>query len=623
VNYRRHRVIRNASAISASHKFRKPGVALAAALPGVKSSFRWCLFCLILLLTLPCFGQTSVQLVCDSIAASKTKCGFTAFVGSKRFLNRFQSFGSEGLGKCGASGTQEDSYTLDANYNCNYSLDSSSCTEQECDLTPPQYYCESGCIQCPMGDAYGESLINIRNQGCLDPFGNCDWCCGPFYPSVTETTSVLDATYTNGAFSGPAHGTEHLFRSITLSNEYTTAMLKSNTVAALPPYPGTFSGTCSAYRNLSSDKTSYAIRRLKYKFTFPAAVQPFTIHWVERFTPDDGGPPTDTSKSELIPVGATTSTVRKVLEPSSNGTITIECVGTLKVETASIRNGQFVITVPAVDCSTAAGTLDLILKQQNSSTNQIVLKTFQNQQPGTLTVRLDDIMNVDTSTPLDGQDGIVFDRAAVRWRVGAVDETSPDQNLDVPVEVLSQRRISNYFSPTWGGSWLGAHLTKGVYPGIPYQFPSGLYNVDRQTDFLNALDPSTEGLAMDGNTVIRLHEQPVQPGFPPVEFLPQGSGRYGYIEFPDRRQSNTASASTVRFLRDTSVAVRSNADRLSYRTADEVYVPGFGVRTVDDAGGRLTIKQIDIWIGQGDSAFQAEANEFGIRFRTCLKILNQ
>ena len=147
-------------------------------------------------------------------------------------------------------------------------------------------------------------------------------------------------------------------------------------------------------------------------------------------------------------------------------------------------------------------------------------------------------MNVAT-TPLDGQDGIVFDRAAARWRAGEVDVTSEDQNLDVPVEVLSQRTLSNYFSPTWGGSWRGTDLTKGVYPYR--QFPGGLYNVDRQTEFLNGLDPNNEGLAMDGDTVIRLHEQPVQPGFPPVEFLPRGSGRYGYMEFPDRRQSNTAS----------------------------------------------------------------------------------
>jgi 3D (Asp-Asp-Asp) domain-containing protein len=80
----------------------------------------------------------------------------------------------------------------------------------------------------------------------------------------------------------------------------------------------------------------------------------------------------------------------------------------------------------------------------------------------------------------------------------------------------------------------------------------------------------------------------------------------------------------VQFLRSTSVAVRPDADRLNYRTADQIYVPGFGIRTVDDAGGlHGNSHQIDVWIGQGDSAVKAEADAFGIRTRTCLKILNQ
>ena len=147
--------------------------------------------------------------------------------------------------------------------------------------------------------------------------------------------------------------------------------------------------------------------------------------------------------------------------------------------------------------------------------------------------------------------------------------TSDDQNLDVPVEVLSRRTISNYFSPTWGGTWLG-ELTPPKACTPLASSPSGLYNVDSAKRFLKALDPKLEGLAMDGNTVIRLHHQPVQPGFPPVEFLPPGSGRYGYIEFPDSDQRETAPGSTIQFLRGTSVAVRPDADRLSYRTADEV-----------------------------------------------------
>ena len=225
--------------------------------------------------------------------------------------------------------------------------------------------------------------------------------------------------------------------------------------SALPPV--LFTGACSAYRDLSSDETSYSIQRFTYKFTLAAAMQPFVIHWVERFTPADGVPPSDTQQLEEISIGATESNLHQVLEPNSNGTITVECVGRLEVQTASIRDGRFVIIVPALDCSTATGTLGLIVKRQGTN-DEVVLKTLENQSPGTITVRLDEVMNVDAS-PLDGQDGMVFDRVAARWRVEEGDVTSEDQNLDVPVEVLSQRTISNYFSPTWGGTWRGAHLT--------------------------------------------------------------------------------------------------------------------------------------------------------------------
>jgi len=414
-------------------------------------------------------------------------------------------------------------------------------------------------------------------------------------------------------YSHPVTGSE------ILTDEYTTAMLISNTIAALPAYDGVYDDACGASRELSSDETSYSITRFRYKFTFPAATQPFTIHWVERFTPDGGGPPTDTPQSEQIPIGASESNVHEVLEPSSNGTVTVVESATVEVQNASIREGEFVIMV--VDPAATAGTLDLIFKRQGSN-DQIVFKTLDNQPPGTITVRLDDIMNVGVS-PLDRQDGVVFDRTTARWRSGDVDVTSADRNFDVPVEVLSQRTISNYISPTWTGSWGGKTKTKGVYPGYPVvQFPGGLYKVRFQTHFLDAQDPQNAGLSMNGNTVSRPEVQPAQNGFPQYDYL--DGIDHGYIEFPDRSQRNTASASTVKFLRSTSVAVREDADRLSYQTADQVYVPGFGVRTVDDRGDlHNNTHQIDIWIGQGDQALKDQAYAFGIRYRTCLKLLNQ
>lgn len=286
-----------------------------------------------------------------------------------------------------------------------------------------------------------------------------------------------------------------------------------------------------------------------------------------------------------------------------------------QVQKASIRDGEFIVNIPEMSFATT-GTLDLILKKQSSG--EVILKTLENQSPGLVTFSLSEIMLNQQGSPLDGENQQVFDRVAARWRSGSVDITSKSKNLDVyAVEVLSQRRISNYFSPTWGGTWGGSTLQKGVYAAG--QFPNGLYNVDRKSEFLNALDPQNEGLAMDGNSVIRVQIRSAQQDFPQYHYL-NGSD-HGYIENPDRDQDN-ASSPNVTLLRQTSVAVRTNADRLSYD--DEVYIPGFGVRTVDDSGTlHGNTDQIDVWRGQGDQSLQNSVDAFGLQTRSCLKILTQ
>lgn len=304
---------------------------------------------------------------------------------------------------------------------------------------------------------------------------------------------------------------------------------------------------------------------------------------------------------------------------TSDGTLpSTVMVGLLpfEVRNASIREGQLTVIVPNITSGTL-GTLDLVLRRSGSTTAQVVLRTLTNQAPGNIDISLDDIMDHGQS-PLDGHDTERYDRVSARWRVGAVDITSGDKNLDVhAVEVLENRLISNYFSPTWGGTWGGNLLQKGVYPAGNFQ--AGLQNVDLRTEFLNALDPLNEGLAMDGNTVIRLHQHPAQQGYNRVEYLPVGSGVYGYIENPDRDQDNASSPSVV-LLRATSVAVRTDADRLAYD--DEVYVPSFSVRTVDDSGTlHGNTSQIDVWRGQGDGTLRDVVNAWNNPTRTCLKII--
>jgi len=129
-----------------------------------------------------------------------------------------------------------------------------------------------------------------------------------------------------------------------LSDEYTTGALIADTIAALPPYPGTFDGSCSASRNLSNDESCYSIQRFRYKFTYPLTLNPFVIHWVEKFIPDNGGPVVTKSRCEPVSKHTTESSIHELLEPASNGTITVEQIS---IETFDAENDTSITPVPA------------------------------------------------------------------------------------------------------------------------------------------------------------------------------------------------------------------------------------------------------------------------------------
>jgi hypothetical protein len=82
--------------------------------------------------------------------------------------------------------------------------------------------------------------------------------------------------------------------------------------------------TCSATAALSSDETSYSIRRFKPRFSFSVpACAGMVLDYVERFTPAAGGSPTDTARSWTATGGETSYDGPEIVEPASNGTVTI------------------------------------------------------------------------------------------------------------------------------------------------------------------------------------------------------------------------------------------------------------------------------------------------------------
>lgn len=267
----------------------------------------------------------TVTLLCDSISASKSKCGF--FISGVWYLVR----------------TEAVTCTDDV------------CTwEFTCCYPPTTFHDQVRTYDpdtCTFADdnTHGGCTVTICNQK-HTPF------VFPYRPG--DPLECQDPASTG--CSGGSHN-----YTTSYSSEYLTADLISKVEAALPSYPNTFNGTCSALRNLSADETSYTIRRLKYKFrvTCPVTCQ-LKLFWNETFKPTlaaavtycgssyaigatdpnpshwtktaknyafsfSGNPcgPSNPGGAPSNPTGSTTdfdsSVSSEVMEPSTNGTISI------------------------------------------------------------------------------------------------------------------------------------------------------------------------------------------------------------------------------------------------------------------------------------------------------------
>lgn len=122
---------------------------------------------------------------------------------------------------------------------------------------------------------------------------------------------------------------------ITLSEENTNALLKTNTVAALPAYDNDWNDTAGSFANLSTDELTYSIRESRYRLRFkipPTSV--YRLTWVERFIGEAGttiasvevisrgvyrpivtlsAPPTGGTQARAIAVMSSTGTISSII----------------------------------------------------------------------------------------------------------------------------------------------------------------------------------------------------------------------------------------------------------------------------------------------------------------------
>lgn len=260
----------------------------------------------------------SLVLVCDSISASRTKCGVDANFGPREDL----------FNPSGGSPFQHDGLC--------YTDFSFACPDTEGVF--------SGVVDC--NKVYRKIE---RTYSC------CDGSAGIISDSVTVDEDCVPDVQCSGSICEGGGITCDAGESYThffpltghLSDEFTTDQLKDSVTDALPTYSGTFGCEgdlddgqgcdCIASRSLSEDETSYSIERFKYKFRFthPSVSRSFEITWCERFIPtlSDGSPDPDEAHWTYTPkswsyedTGDDDSDVFERTEPDDNGTIDICCI---------------------------------------------------------------------------------------------------------------------------------------------------------------------------------------------------------------------------------------------------------------------------------------------------------
>jgi hypothetical protein len=280
-----------------------------------------------------CCPVDSPTLLCDSISASKTKCGYPEFSGHvstppKIYLVSSLSgtgtrtaywVSSDFGGGCPPPGSHPPNCTgcEGGDLNCK-GLDvftlSGSCSIDHltCAETSSANYNLNVYSPCDTLVSNGDESITCSNGLCSAGSGFlCETFGSPSYTSTVATISIDDPcdarpVRANGTFTD------------TLSSEYTTDMLKSAVVAALPSYPGTWTGTCSSFANLSTDEKTYSIRRFRYKFMLPSITPGacYKITWLEGSTP----------MTYIWNDSDTETPVYEVMEPGTNGTVSISSI---------------------------------------------------------------------------------------------------------------------------------------------------------------------------------------------------------------------------------------------------------------------------------------------------------
>lgn len=248
-----------------------------------------------------------ISLVCDSIATSRSFCSHAdqfspALIDGVYYSSDgYDSCPSESpIGSYGiAAGNENDHYTT---YDITYEFTT---------------YC---------GDPVNCREVFHTSCGCQEA-ANCDdpRCTGDSYYDITSGIGGPDEQtihYSCGespVLCGQGHYTAVATRTGNQDLSYILELARDS----LPPYDYDFDDSCEAVYSVSPDESSISIQRFIPKFVVNATAEvDRTITYKKHFVPELGSP-SDTDGSVILPAGATEITDDEVIEPDTNGIITI------------------------------------------------------------------------------------------------------------------------------------------------------------------------------------------------------------------------------------------------------------------------------------------------------------
>ncbi len=212
----------------------------------------------------------------DSRSASKTKCGFPQNTGYP--AARYRSRGWTGTTTLTHASPPD--CAVDGAF-CTRTYAGSNDYDEDC-------ACSGYITSTNSSDSTLCTPDQVVNFSCEESFS---WGVeyGVVISSATETTATGDGfCYDQGVFAQRTTGTVTEIK----SDEYTTADLLANTLAALPAFDDDWDDTAGSYANTTTDELTRSIRESRYRITFTVpkvgSGTCYKVTWIERFTPAAG-----------------------------------------------------------------------------------------------------------------------------------------------------------------------------------------------------------------------------------------------------------------------------------------------------------------------------------------------